>query len=473
MRRNGSDMSTALVLQMHRLGDLILSFPLLHYLQRHTSCRNVWVVAEPAFFQPLLTVAPSVTFFPAAQGQALAASQPFELGINLSSRPASARILGGMRAGRRLGLSEQDGRLRAYGFWQLYRQALTQNNRGNPFHWSDLNVLDLVPDADLHAVGHPLPRPAGTGRVGLVLGASEAAKHPSPHFWARLARRLAAGGHMPLFLGGEAEKPLGRETARLSGLPQADLCGKLPLDALVSVMRRLDLCITPDTGPMHLAGWLGVPVLNLSLGPVHARETGPSSPGQWVVRAAMSCTGCWQCRRGTLSCHGPFAAPAVARVAEAVMRHGDGLLRQPPDLPPGLELFRTERNNLGLHQLRPVGARRRCVRGLLEDFWQACFLTLCRPAHAVLLPPALEALAASPLPPARLVGGLQAICMACARHVSGRAPLPHDFWRSHPPLLRLAAGFCQMWLENAQDDRHQQERLLHDLHGLIACLRQS
>lgn len=465
-------MSTALVLQMHRLGDLILSFPLLYYLQRHTSCRNTWVVAEPAFFQPLLPVAPPVTFFPAAQGEALAASQPFELGINLSSRLAAARILAGMQAGRRLGLSEHEGALQVYGFWQLYRQALTQNNRGNPFHWSDLNILDLAPDADIHATGYMLPRPAGTGRVGLVLGASEAAKRPSPHFWARLARRLAASGHMPLFLGGDAEKDIGKETARLSGLPQADLCGKLPLDALVGVMRRLDLCITPDTGPMHLANWLGVPVLNLSLGPVHARETGPSSPGQWVLRASMSCTGCWQCQRGKLSCHGLFTAPAVARVAEDVMRYGDRLLHQPPVLPAGLELFRTERNDLGLHQLRPIGAKRRCIRGLLEDFWQAFFLALYQPNRMPLLEPAFAALAESPLPTSRLITGLQAVCTACARHVSGKTPLSQNFWRSHPPLLRLVAGFAQMWLENAQASPRQQERLLHDLHILVASLKQ-
>ena len=34
---------------------------------------------------------------------------------------------------------------------------------------------------------------------------------------------------------------------------------------------------------MHLADWLGVPVLNLSMGPVRAHETGPYSPGQLVL----------------------------------------------------------------------------------------------------------------------------------------------------------------------------------------------
>ena len=158
-------------------------------------------------------------------------------------------------------------------------------------------------------------------------------------------------------------------------------------------------------------------------------------------------------------------------LAEAVMRHGDGLLHQPPVLPAGLELFRTGRNDLGLHQLRPVGARRPCVRGLLEDFWQAFFLALYQPALLPLLQPAYAALAASPLPVSRLVGGLHAICTACLRHISGKAPLPQDFWRSHPPLLRLVAGFCQMWLENAQADPRQQARLLHDLHTLVGFLK--
>ena len=67
--------------------------------------------------------------------------------------------------------------------------------------------------------------------------------------------------------------------------------------------------------------------------------------------------------------------------------------------------------------------------------------------------------------------GLHAICAACARHVSGKAPLAQDFWRSHPPMLRLLAGFCQMWLENAQADPHRQASLLHDLHTLVTQLK--
>lgn len=457
-------MAPILVLQMQRLGDLVLSFPLLNLLHQRFPGQETWLVAEPAFFRPLIRLAPPAVFFPAAQCEGIAVSQPYALGINLSTRPAAARGLAAMQTPQRLGPALSGDRLHVHGFWQLYRQALTQNNRGNPFHWSDLNQLDLVPDGDIHQSGHSLPHPARTGRVGLVLGASERAKRPSASFWARLARRLASAGCMPLFLGGEAERELGCETARLSGLPQANFCGKLPLDGLVVVMRRLDLCITPDTGPMHLANWLGVPVLNLSLGPVHARETGPSAPGQWILRASLSCTGCWQCRNSALHCHGAFSPNAVAHIARNIIRYGDALQFHADDLPPGLELFRTERNDLGLHQLRLVGARRQSVRPLLEAFWQTFFLALYQPALASHLPAAVEPLAET-APPLhqRLRGGLQRVYAACARHVAGKSPLPASYWRAHPPLLRLAAGFCQMWLENHHDSRSRQEYLLHAL----------
>ena len=463
-------MAPILVLQMQRLGDLVLSFPLLNLLHQRFPGQEPWVVAKPAFFRPLIRLAPPAVFFPADQCEGIAVSQPYALAINLSTRPAAARSLAAMRTAQRLGPALNGDRLHVHGFWQLYRQALTQNNRGNPFHWSDLNLLDLVPDADIHQRGYSLPRPAHTGRVGLVLGASERAKRPSASFWARLARRLVAAGCMPLFLGGEAEKELGRETARLCGLPQANFCGKLPLDGLVAVMRRLDLCITPDTGPMHLANWLGVPVLNLSLGPVHARETGPSAPGQWILRACLSCAGCWQCRNGALHCHGAFSPAAVARIARDIIRYGDALQFHAADLPPGLELFRTARNDLGLHQLRLVGGRRQSVRPLLEDFWQAFFLALYQPALACHLP-AAEALLAESAPrlQERLRRGLQGIYAACARHTTGKSPLPPTYWRAHPPLLRLAAGFCQMWLDNHHDARPQQEYLLHALERLLSA----
>lgn len=444
-----------LVLQLQRMGDLILTFPLLLALKKRWPGHPLWVAADPQFFQELMPLAPEVVFFPPSHCSALARGT-YTAVINLSGRPGAASCLADATAPLKLGPAASQNGLHVHGYWQLYRTALTQNNHHNAFHWSDLYRLDLAPTVHSGQAGHALPVSAKSGRVALVLGASEAAKCPDARFWARLARRLAVAGFMPVFLGGPAESALGQEVARLSRLPQANLCGRLPLREVAAVLRGVDLCITPDTGPMHLADWLGVPVLNLSMGPVHARETGPTAPGQWVLRAAMSCVGCWQCRRPRLYCKPAFTPAAVARTALAILensRNERPLSRSGPL--PGLSLYRTGRDALGLHLLEAVedqAARTSpSCRFFLENFWQAAFLFLYDPS---LRPLALQRLAAlrNAFPPlARRLGeGLNRLCAHCAAAFRRRnQSMLADFWRAEAPLLRLFAGHTHMFLENA------------------------
>ena len=442
-----------LILQMHRMGDLILTMPLLVHLLRHWPAHEVWVAAEPHFFQGLMPLLPNVVFFPPSHCAALA-ERHYEIAINLSSRPQALDCQARLKAGRKLGpefLSgsrPSDGMSNQHirGFWQLYRAALTQNNWNNAFHWADLHLLDLFEHPNLSRVPHPRPQAAKSGRIGLVLGASEAAKRPSVDFWARLARRLAAEGAVPFLLGGSAEQELGREVARKADLHGADLCGRLSIKDLAALMRTLDLCITPDTGPMHLADLVGVPVLNLSMGPVHARETGPTSPGQYVLRAAMSCVGCWQCHRSQLYCKQAFTASGVAALVLSLLR-GTG----EPYVPPGLALSRTGRDSLGLHSLERLGiATEVSCRPLLEDFWQAVFLFLYDPTQNALVTQRLNRLRSTfPNVVRNIASGLATLCSICAQHLKApNSRLSGDFWRSQSPSIRLFSGYIHMQLQN-------------------------
>ncbi len=444
-----------LVLQMHRMGDLILTMPLLRHLLHHWPGHEVWVAAEPHFFQDLMPLAPQVVFFPSAHCPALG-ERHYELALNLSSRPQALSCQAQLTAMHKFGPeivthgpqshSNMAGQQHINGFWQLYRAALTHNNHNNAFHWADLYMLDLSAQPDLTGVFRPSPRSAGTNRVGMVLGASELAKRPDVDFWARLARRLAAEGLFPLFLGGPAEQNMGHEVAQKAGLPGANLCGRLSLKELAALMRTLDLCITPDTGPMHLADFVGVPVLNLSMGPVHARETGPSAPGQYVLRAAMSCVGCWQCYRGRLYCKHAFTASGVAGLSLSLLRTPNN-----PAVPQGLRLYRTGRDALGLYTLKHVGqtADTSC-RPLLEDLWQAVFLFLYNPAQHPLLIDRLERLrTAFPRLAESVTAGLAGLCASFSRHLrQGAHVLPDDFWRSQPPVIRLFSGYLHMNMQN-------------------------
>ncbi|MDR1776781.1 MAG: glycosyltransferase family 9 protein [Desulfovibrio sp.] len=446
-----------LVLQMQRMGDLILSFPLIEQLQRRLPGHPVWVAAEPQFFEELVPLAPKAVFFPSSHCARLA-QRRYALAVNLSSRPDAARCLARLDAPLKLGPAALKDGLRIEGFWHLYRASLTQNNRHNAFHWADLYLLDAVESASLTRVGHARPRGAGGRRVGLMLGASEAAKRPDADFWARLARRLVRAQVSPVFLGGPAEMELGAEAAQKSGLPKANLCGRLSLKNLADVLRGLALFITPDTGPMHLADWVGAPVLNLSMGPVQARETGPRSPGQWILRADASCVGCWQCSQPRPRCRGAFTPRAVADVAVALLDRPDK-----PDFPPlkGLTLFKTGRDNLGLYSLIPHHSRHSC-RTLLEDFWQAAFLHIFgalsgASSAASGRETALRRLgalqSAFPSLHIRLGQGLARLTAACSSRIKHPGELPAGFWREEMPLLRLFAGWMHMTLQNARYSR--------------------
>ena len=459
-----------LVLQLQRMGDLVLTFPLLLQLKRRHPDNPVWVVAEPQFFKPLMPLAPEVTFFPPAHISQLSRIR-YKLAVNLSSRGEAADCMGRLSAEAALGQISRSNGLHILGFWQLYRASLTQNNRHNAFHWADLYRLDLEPRVQAARTGHAHPRPAGRGRVGIVLGASEQAKRPDARFWARLAQRLVRSGVMPFFLGGIAEKELGLEVGRLAHLPDANLCGRLPLDEVAALFRELDLCITPDTGPMHLADWLGTPVLNLSMGPVNALETGPVSPGQWILRANMSCAGCWQCRHArSIPCRQAFSPAAVERAALAVLEGSVPSLTE--GALPGLALHRTGRDSLGLYRLEQAYPAKEFPKGrdLLDAFWQGVFLFLYDPSFAPVVKQRRDSLA-SALPPlaSLLYEKITRLRDACAGMKAG-AVLPEAFWKRSSPCVRLFAGHTHMFLQNADYSRAGRRTALERLEHVCEIL---
>lgn len=106
-----------------------------------------------------------------------------------------------------------------------------------------------------------LPRP----RVALVAGTSNPKKDWLPDRWVELNDRLHRDFGLTTILVG-AQTP--RETTL--GQKMAAECRHPPVNALGSGLRRLvaildgcDLVISPDTGPLHLAGALGKPVVGL------------------------------------------------------------------------------------------------------------------------------------------------------------------------------------------------------------------
>jgi ADP-heptose:LPS heptosyltransferase len=72
---------------------------------------------------------------------------------------------------------------------------------------------------------------------------------------------------------------------------------------LAAVLEQLDLFITGDTGPMHLAAAVGVPVLAI-FGPSLPTRYAPLSPRARIVRIDLPCSPCNRMRQPPERCVG-------------------------------------------------------------------------------------------------------------------------------------------------------------------------
>ncbi|MDL2285669.1 glycosyltransferase family 9 protein, partial [Desulfovibrio sp. OttesenSCG-928-F07] len=443
-----------LILQLQRMGDLVLTFPLIGWLKSQYPDTPVWVVGEKVFYEGLLKISPPVTYFSYADSHALH-SQEYSLIINLSHRPEAAKLAAALKAESKIGPYINDkGNMYISGNWQLYRASVSHNNRHNLFHWSDLNAMDLIPAPTMaRTYWPPIQKKEQTqsGKVGLFVGASEANKRPDTDFWVYLAAKFIRMGVKPVLLGGKGDMALAAQIAAKLGAPAINLSGNFSITELCTFIGQLNLFIAPDTGPMHIANWLGVPTLNLSLGPVNAWETAPTSPGQYVLRSSLSCVGCWECTQKSVRCKEGMQAEKVAVIARMLLEGKHEMLAKAEFA--GNQLWRTTRDKYGLYNLEPVN-------GIYPEhlerskFWKHFFglqLGFLPQEAEFNLYSAATAMRANGLHTSCVKGGtalLQAVNTAM-RNNNFTALQNSDFWLHYPPVMRPLSSYIQFMVNNS------------------------
>jgi heptosyltransferase I len=92
-------------------------------------------------------------------------------------------------------------------------------------------------------------------------------------------------------LGGREDTSIGESITRSNSERVLNLTGRLSLPELIECIRRGDLLITNDTGPMHVAAALGKPVLGL-FGPTEPKRTGPYGQLKNVLQHSLPCVPC-------------------------------------------------------------------------------------------------------------------------------------------------------------------------------------
>jgi heptosyltransferase-2 len=125
------------------------------------------------------------------------------------------------------------------------------------------------------------------------------AKQWLPEHYATLAAQLIDGDEVHVVLVGSGGDKLAADliASLLSAVHRSrviDLCGRTTLAALAGVLARARACVSNDSGAMHLAAAVGVPLAAL-FGPTNERETAPVPREGMPVRVLIHAVDCRPC----------------------------------------------------------------------------------------------------------------------------------------------------------------------------------
>jgi ADP-heptose:LPS heptosyltransferase len=141
--------------------------------------------------------------------------------------------------------------------------------------------------------------------VGIHVSGGRAIKQWEPGRFAEVGRRLVAEAGATLVLtGARDDRPLVDSVKReLPADSVIDAAGDIDLLALGGILERLDVLLTGDTGPMHLAHSVATPIVAI-FGPSDPARYAPRGHLDRVVRVDLPCSPCNRIRLPPARCTG-------------------------------------------------------------------------------------------------------------------------------------------------------------------------
>lgn len=254
----------------------------------------------------------------------------FDVSIDFQSSIKSAWLVAGARARKRIGfarpVSREFNRLAQTDLVDPPAAACHRIERDvallGPLGIAPRNVQPQLPfDKQRDAAAGEICRGLARPLVVMHPGTSRYAafkRWPAENYAALADRLVDERGVGVLVTWGPGEKELAQEVVDRAQRT-CTLAPKLPgLLELVHVLRRADLFVASDTGPMHIASALGRPVVAL-FGPKDPDQTGPYGDPSEVVTAAVDCRPCTKRRCSDRRCMTRITADAVFDAASRLL----------------------------------------------------------------------------------------------------------------------------------------------------------
>ena len=339
------------VINLTRFGDLLQTQPVFSGLKGRGSRTSLVCLDAFKGAAALLRDVDGVHPLPGArllarlgQDWTLAAAELFAwLDLAGAGAPDSVLNLTPTLAGRLLGRACHGGDVQGFGLdrdgfgqysspWAVFLQAASTYRGCSPFNLVDLfqRVAGLepgeyrlrAPDEDARARAADLLADATGGHVAFQLGASQDYRRWPVEAFVRAGRVIRSRtGRKPVLLGTAAEGHLARRFAELADYPCTDLTGRTDLPTLAAVLSRMEFLLTNDTGTMHLAAGLGVPVCAVFLATAQPFDTGPYLEGSISLEPDLPCHPCSfgeRCPRG-LACREAVDGGAVGELLASAL----------------------------------------------------------------------------------------------------------------------------------------------------------
>jgi heptosyltransferase-1 len=371
------DFRRILLIKLSAFGDVVQTFPILNKLRRrYPEAQIDWLVkpeiAELLQHNPAIN---TIIEFPRGEWATPWRVAPYVSSARLAAKLRRTRydlvldLQGQLRSGVFARLSGAPVRI---GFdkpnaqsWAASPRKFPEEARKHAWQgaregsWLAYTHRIAVPNIDVHAVNRylsvgamlrlddgaadfsfPIPKEA-TDRIDALMDYYEIAKARlvvmapgtiwdtkewRPEAFAEVARNFLQKGFAVTLVGSQRERAVCDEVGKLApGV--VNLAGETTLSELAALIKRATICVTNDSGPMHLAVALDRPVVSV-FGPTDPVWAGPYQRKGAVLRADLSCSPCYlrqlsRCMHNH-DCMQQVSAGAVIERMESILRERGG-----------------------------------------------------------------------------------------------------------------------------------------------------
>jgi len=282
------------------LGDAVMSVPAVRAIKNGRPDAQITMVA-PAKIAPMWKLIPEVdAIIPLPTGSLLSVVSELKRGPAFD---AAILLPNSPRVALESWLSGIPRRAGYCGHWRrwLLNQTVPEPRKPGPLEHHSLRFLRIARECGAETSSNEQPifniQIAGAHqpmKIGLCPGAEYGpAKRWLPERFGEVAAKISGRSSAQWILfGTKNDMSIGDQITAAIGDHCVNRIGQTTLDQLIDELRGCRLVLTNDTGTMHVAALLGVPVVAI-FGSTEPRLTGPLGNGHIILRHHVECSPCF------------------------------------------------------------------------------------------------------------------------------------------------------------------------------------